>query len=131
MVVLPPRQTALLLQSQTSFHHKPHRQPGHLCPCPRRTLLSSSADLPDFHFSGLLDIGVREHSTWQQSRLSDKTLKAEVRKACDVALDDGLDLAQIDEDESPDCFAKRGIKRGIARRFVNDIRFWAENVIVI
>jgi hypothetical protein len=58
-------------------------------------------------------------------------LKAEVRKARDVALDDGPDLAQINEDESPDYFAKRSIKWGIARRFVKDISFWAENVMVI
>lgn len=32
---------------------------------------------------------------------SDEVLKAEVRKACEVALDDGLELAQIDEDKRP------------------------------
>jgi len=88
-------------------------------------------DLPNLHISGLLDVAVREYSTWQQSRLGDEALKAEVRKACDVALDDGLDLVQIDEDKNPDYFTKRGVKWGIARRFVKDIRFWAENIMVV
>jgi hypothetical protein len=74
---------------------------------------------------------VREYSTWQESRLSDEVLKAEVRKAYEVALDDGLDLAQIDEDKDPDYFTTRGVKRGIAQRFIKDIRFWAENKIVV
>jgi hypothetical protein len=33
-------------------------------------------------------------------------LKAEVRKACEVALDDGLDLVQIDEDRNPEYFTE-------------------------
>lgn len=73
---------------------------------------------------------MREYSTWQQSRLSREALKAEMRKTCEVALDDGLDLVQID-DKNPDYFTKRGVKWGIARRFVKDIRFWAENIMVV
>lgn len=69
---------------------------------------------------------MREYTTWQQSRLGDEALKAEARKACDVALDDGLDLAPIDEDKNPNYFKARGVKWGIARRFVKDIRYWAE-----
>lgn len=57
--------------------------------------------------------------------------KAEVKKACEIALDDRLDLVQIDEDKNPEYFTKRGVKRGIARRFVKDIRFWAENIMVV
>ena len=86
----------------------------------------SSVEVPAIHIPGLLDVAVREYSSWQQSRLGDEILKAEVRKACDVALDDGLDLAQIDEDKDPNYFKMRGVKWGIARRFVKDIRYWAE-----
>ena len=53
-------------------------------------------------------------------------MKAEVRKACDVAPDDGLDLAQIDEDTDSNYFKARGVKWGIARRFVEEVRYWAE-----
>jgi hypothetical protein len=88
---------------------------------------ASSVDFFDLHITVLLDVAVREYSTWQQSCLADEALKAEVRKACDVALDDGLDLAQIDEDKDHDYFTKRGVKWGIARRLVRDTRFWVEN----
>lgn len=98
--------------------------------CPDNTATSSTV-LPDLHISGLLDVAVREYSTWQQSRLSEEALKSEVRKACEVALEDGLDLVQIDEDKNPDYFTKHGVKWGIARRFVKDIRFWVENVMVV
>lgn len=98
--------------------------------CPDNTATSSTV-LPDLHISGLLDVAVREYSTWQQSRLSEEALKSEVKKACEVALEDGLDLVQIDDDKNPDYFTKRGVKWGIARRFVKDIRFWVENVMVV
>jgi hypothetical protein len=38
-----------------------------------------------------MGLGWREYSEWQQSNVVDKTLKMEFQKACDVALDDGLD----------------------------------------
>lgn len=67
------------------------------------------------------------YSNWQESQVGDEGLKTEFRKACSVALDDGLDLEQIDEDRDPEYFCKRGVKWGIARRFVKDIRFWVYN----
>lgn len=121
----PPITITNVLPSQTSQATRSSAS------SPPDNITASSPDVPDLHISGLLDIAVREYSTWQQSRLSDEALKAEVRKACDVALDDGLDLKQIDEDKSPEHFTKRGVKWGIARRFVKDIRFWAENVMVV
>jgi hypothetical protein len=60
---------------------------------------------------------VREYSSWQQ--LNDEASKTEVRKACDVALDNGLELTQINEDSN--YFKARGIKWGIVRRFIRDI----------
>lgn len=56
---------------------------------------------------------MREYSAWQQSRLSEEALKADVRKACEVALDDGLDLVGIDEDKNPEYFTEMcGLKYG-------------------
>jgi hypothetical protein len=54
------------------------------------------------------------------------TLKVEFQKACDLTLADGLDLEQIREDQDPDFFIEKGVKRGIARRFVGDIDQWAK-----
>lgn len=70
---------------------------------------------------------MQAYSHWQQSQVGDEAWKAEFQKACDVALDEGLDLEQIDEDKDPEYFRKRGIKWGIARRFVKDIRYWADS----
>lgn len=67
---------------------------------------------------------------WQQSRMSNDILKAEVRKTWEVVLDDSLGLVQIDEGKDPNYFTTCGVKCGIARRFVKLIRFWAENIIV-
>ena len=72
---------------------------------------------------GLRDIAVKEYSYWQQSKVGDQILKAKFQKACDVALIDGLDLEQIHEDQNPSFFTERGVKTGVARRFVKDIEY--------
>lgn len=43
-------------------------------------------------------------------------------------LDNSLDLEQVYEDQDPKFFIKKGIKIGIARRFVEDIGKWAKEV---
>jgi hypothetical protein len=73
---------------------------------------------------GLRDHAVKEYSEWQQSNVGDEILRAEFAKACEVALQDGLDLEQVHEDQDPGFLSGRGVKRGIARRFVNDIERW-------
>ncbi|KAJ5689146.1 hypothetical protein N7462_003538 [Penicillium macrosclerotiorum] len=69
-------------------------------PVPENT--TSSIDLPSLNNLGLIDDAVKKYKTWQQWRLGDEALKAEAQEACDVALDDGLDLVQIGEDKNPD-----------------------------
>ena len=75
---------------------------------------------------GHRDVAVKEYSDWQQSKVHEEILKVEFQKACDVTLADGLDLEQIHEDQDPDFFIERGVKRGIARRFVGDIDHWVK-----
>jgi hypothetical protein len=75
---------------------------------------------------GLRDVAVKEYSDWQQSKVVDPILKAEFQKACDVALADGLDLEQIHEDQDPGFFTDKGVKTGVARRFVSDIKYWVK-----
>lgn len=50
----------------------------------------------------------------------------EVQKACDVALDKGLDLEQVCTDQDPEFFTQKGVKRGVARRFIYGITDWAK-----
>jgi hypothetical protein len=66
-------------------------------------------------------LAVKEYGEWQQSNVVDEALKAEFQKACEVTLQDGLDLEQVHEDQDPGFFIKSGIKRGVARRFICDI----------
>jgi hypothetical protein len=33
---------------------------------------------------------------------------------------------QVNEDQDPEFFIKNGVKRGIARRFVRDIKYWVK-----
>ncbi|KAF7588282.1 hypothetical protein BBP40_005936 [Aspergillus hancockii] len=73
---------------------------------------------------GPRDEAVKAYSKWQQSNVADGVLKESFQKACDVALENGLDLEQVYNDQDPDFFIKNGIKIGIARRFVSDITDW-------
>lgn len=77
--------------------------------------------------AGFRDTNVQAYCDWQQSQVENGSWKDEFRKACDVALGDGLDLDQIDELSDPEYFKDRGVKWGIARRFVKDIRYWVDN----
>jgi hypothetical protein len=68
-----------------------------------------------------MDVSVKLYTEWQQSRVVDETWKIDIQKACDIALDDRLDLKQVREDQDPGFFIQNGVKRGVARRFVDDI----------
>ena len=58
--------------------------------------------------------------------MDDDELKLEFQKACHVTLADGLDLKQLHEDQDFDFFIGKGVKRGIARRFVRDNDRWVK-----
>lgn len=84
----------------------------------------ASKQTDPFDIPGLLDIAVKEYATWHQSRVSSETFRENIQKACDVALENCLDLKQIHNDQYPDFFVKEGVKAGAARRFVSDIARW-------
>jgi hypothetical protein len=77
---------------------------------------------------GPRDVAVKEYGEWQMSNVENDTLKSAFRQVCDVMLDNGLDLEQVYRDQDPKFFIEKGIKIGIARRFVEDIGKWAEQV---
>jgi hypothetical protein len=56
----------------------------------------------------------------------DTSLKADFRKAQDVALENALDLDLIHEENDPNFFEKQGVKRGTVKRCVRDIQRWAK-----
>lgn len=85
-------------------------------------------DMGPLNIPGYRDVAVKEFGEWLASSVSDGTLKAAFRQACDVALSDGFDLEYIYKDQTPEFFVGKGIKPGIARSFVENIREWVENV---
>ena len=54
------------------------------------------------------------------------TLKVEYQKACDMIIEEGIDLELIRRDPKPDFLIERGIKRGIAEHVVGDIDYWVK-----
>jgi len=81
---------------------------------------------PRLDVPGFLDAAVEEYSDWQQSRVRREDQKDDIRNMCDMALEHGLDLQQLHDDQDPDFFILRGIKIGVARRFIRDIEHWVQ-----
>ncbi|KAL1598076.1 hypothetical protein SLS59_007086 [Nothophoma quercina] len=74
---------------------------------------------------GPRDVAVVAYSEWQRSNVVDEAQKVEYQKACDATLQDMLDLEQVYEDQDVDFYTQKGVKRGVARRFISDIPRWA------
>jgi hypothetical protein len=73
-----------------------------------------------------LDAAVEEYSDWQQSRVRREDQKVNIQNMCDMALEHRLDLQQLHNDQDLDFFISRGIKIGVARRFIRDIKYWVQ-----
>lgn len=90
---------------------------------PESTDIATSTVCADpINISGPLDVAVEEYTAWQKSRVSRTAFKEEIAKAGNVALENCLDLKQIDKDQDFEFFVKEGVKVGAARRFVSEIR---------
>jgi hypothetical protein len=66
---------------------------------------------------------LENYSDWQRSRVRGRDQKDDVQNMCHIALEHGLDLQQLYDNQDPDVFISRGIKLGVARRFVRDIGY--------
>ncbi|CAG8091831.1 unnamed protein product [Penicillium nalgiovense] len=86
----------------------------------------NSQTLSPLEIPGLRDVAVKEYGEWQVSNVENDSLKSAFREVCDVMLENGLDLDQVYRDQDPHFFIEKGIKIGIARRFVEDIGKWVE-----
>lgn len=95
--------------------------PSQSTPGPAEVQTKPRLDVP-----GFLDTAVEEYSDWQQSRVMRETQRDDIRNMCDMALEHGFDLQQLHDDQDPDFFISRGIKLGVARRFIRDIKYWVE-----
>jgi hypothetical protein len=75
---------------------------------------------------GFLDAAVEDYSDWQKSRVRGYDQKDDIQNMCDMALEYRLDLQQLYDDQDPDFFISRGIKLGVAPRFIRDIPYWVQ-----
>lgn len=107
---------------------------------PQVSTMSSPADSPPalpYQAPGLidgimipdlpLDKAMMEYSKWLLSQVDTQIYKDNIRKACDVALTNGLDLRQIHKDQDPNFFRDQGVIVGVARRFVEEIQKWSDS----
>ena len=89
---------------------------------------ASPKDVSPLKIPGFRDVAVKEYGEWLASSVSDDALKAAFRRASDITLSDGFDLEHIYKDQNPEFFVGKGIKPGIARSFVENIRNWVESI---
>jgi hypothetical protein len=91
------------------------------------TLSSNPTQYKRLDIPGSRDAAVKQYSEWHASKVDDLALKDDFRKACQVALENGLDLQQIVNRPDPAFFIEREVKIGTAYRFVDDITEWVEH----
>lgn len=60
--------------------------------------------------------------------MNTESFKDNIIKACDIALNNCLDLKQIYQDQDPGFFINQGVKLGAARRFVTEINDWVQEM---
>ncbi|KAF5236403.1 hypothetical protein FAUST_6553 [Fusarium austroamericanum] len=65
---------------------------------------------------GKRDVNVRKYCSWHCSKNDNNIWKMEYEKACELTLDEGLDLKQIRLDQDDQFFVDKGFKKGIAKR---------------
>ena len=84
---------------------------------------SEPTPIDRLNIPGPRDKAVKDYCAWQKSQVKKPALKVEYQKACDVIIEDGMDLELIRRDPNPDYLIKRGVKRGIAEHVVGDIDY--------
>jgi hypothetical protein len=107
----------------------PSGQTSHLASVagtPAPDLPSKSIPIVRLDIPGFLDEQVEEYCTWQQSRVKKPALKEDCKKACDVMIEQGIDLNLIRRNPNPKFLIDEGVKRRTAERVVSDIDYWFE-----
>ncbi|CAG2001635.1 unnamed protein product [Fusarium graminearum] len=74
------------------------------------------------------DVNVNKYCIWHCSKNANTVWKMEYKKACDLTLAEGLDLEQIRLDQDAQFFNDKGVKIGIAKRWVSDVEVWFRDV---
>jgi hypothetical protein len=85
-------------------------------------------NLTDLVIPKPIDRAVDDYTEWLCDQVEDERWKAGFRSAGSIAKADCLDLRHVYQDRDIGYFVNQGVKAGIARSFVQDIKMWADSL---
>ncbi|GKU14736.1 unnamed protein product [Fusarium langsethiae] len=105
-----------------------HSSDDHDVRTPSESVEGSPYALKYLGILGMRDVNVNKYCIWHCSKNANTVWKMEYKKACDLTLDEGLDLEQIRLDQDAQFFVDKGVKKGITKRWVSDVEVWFRDV---
>lgn len=88
----------------------------------------SVVDLTDLVIPKPIDKAVDDYTHWLSDQVEDENWKAGFRSAGSITKADCLDLRHVYQDRDIGYYVNQGVKAGIARSFVQDIKTWADSL---
>ncbi|KAL7763955.1 hypothetical protein ACKLNR_005100 [Fusarium oxysporum f. sp. zingiberi] len=92
------------------------------------TASPSVVDLTDLVIPKPIDRAVDDYTEWLCDQVEDEHWKAGFRSAGSITKADCLDLRHVYQDRDIGYYVSQGVKAGIARSFVQDIKIWADSL---
>ncbi|KAK2666298.1 hypothetical protein RAB80_017955 [Fusarium oxysporum f. sp. vasinfectum] len=92
------------------------------------TASPSVVDLTDLVIPKPIDRAVDDYTEWLCDQVEDEHWKAGFRSAGSITKVDCLDLRHVYQDRDIGYYVSQGVKAGIARSFVQDIKMWADSL---
>lgn len=78
-------------------------------------------DIPSIDIPGFRDEAVEKYCAWHQSKVKSAAQKEQYQKACNIIIQEDMDLELIYKEPDPDFLMRGGVKRGPALHIVRDI----------
>ncbi|QPC62913.1 hypothetical protein HYE67_005144 [Fusarium culmorum] len=88
----------------------------------------SVVDLTDLVIPKPIDRAVDDYTEWLCDQVGDDNWKAGFRSAGSITKADCLDLRHVYQDRDIGYYVNQGVKAGIARSFVQDIKTWVDSL---
>ncbi|EWZ77785.1 hypothetical protein FOWG_17841 [Fusarium oxysporum f. sp. lycopersici MN25] len=85
-------------------------------------------DLTDLVIPKPIDRAVDDYTEWLCDQVEDEHWKAGFRSAGSITKADCLDLRHVYQDRDIGYYVNQGVKAGIARSFVQEIKMWADSL---
>ncbi|KAH7231158.1 hypothetical protein BKA59DRAFT_550035 [Fusarium tricinctum] len=91
-------------------------------------ILPSVVDLTDLVIPKPIDRAVDDYTEWLCDQVEDERWKAGFRSAGSITKANCLNLRHVYQDRNIEYYVDQGMKAGIARSFVQDIKMWADSL---